>query len=158
MDTSQYHYNDVIMDTIASQITSPTIDYYSAIYSGADHENIRAPRHWRFCGNSSGIGEFPAQMASNAESVSIWWRHHEHAVDRHLHDRAGPRCVRCMCATYKCVVPGVDQGPGLLRKILFHLHMMTSSNGNIFRVTGHLCREFTGKRWIPRTKASDAEL
>ena len=36
--------------------------------------------------------------------------------------------------------------------------MMTSSNRNIFRVTGHLCREFTGLRWIPRTKASDAEL
>ena len=33
---------------------------------------------------------------------------------------------------------------------------MTSSNGNIFRVTGHLCGEFTGPRWIPRTKASDA--
>ena len=27
--------------------------------------------------------------------------------------------------------------------------MMTSSNGNIFSVTGHLC----GDRWIPRTKA-----
>ena len=37
-------------------------------------------------------------------------------------------------------------------------HMMTSSNGNIFRVTGHLCGEFTGHRWIPRTKASGAEL
>ena len=37
-------------------------------------------------------------------------------------------------------------------------YMMTSSNGNIFRVTGHLCGEFTGPRWIPRTKASDAEL
>ena len=36
--------------------------------------------------------------------------------------------------------------------------MMTSSNGNIFLVTGHLCREFTGPRWIPRTKANDAEL
>ena len=36
--------------------------------------------------------------------------------------------------------------------------MMTSSNGNIFRVTGHLCGEFTGPRWIPRTKASDTEL
>ena len=36
--------------------------------------------------------------------------------------------------------------------------MITSSNGNIFRVTGHLCGEFTGLRWIPRTKASDAEL
>ena len=36
--------------------------------------------------------------------------------------------------------------------------MMTSSNGNIFRVTGHLCGEFTGLRWIPHTTASDAEL
>ena len=28
-------------------------------------------------GNSPGTSEFPAQMASNAENVSIWWRHHE---------------------------------------------------------------------------------
>ena len=27
-------------------------------------------------GNSPETGEFPAQMASNAEKVSIWWRHH----------------------------------------------------------------------------------
>ena len=27
-------------------------------------------------GNSPVAGEFPAQMASNAENVSIWWRHH----------------------------------------------------------------------------------
>ena len=33
---------------------------------------------------------------------------------------------------------------------------MTSSNGNIFRVTGPLCGEFIGLRWLPRTKASDA--
>ena len=36
--------------------------------------------------------------------------------------------------------------------------MITSSNENIFRVTGHLCGEFTGLRWIPSTKASDADL
>ena len=35
---------------------------------------------------------------------------------------------------------------------------MTSSNGNIFRVTGPLCGEFTGHRWIPLSKASDVEL
>ena len=28
-------------------------------------------------GNSPGTGEFPAQMASNAENVSTWWRHHD---------------------------------------------------------------------------------
>ena len=39
-------------------------------------ENIKAPRHWSLCWEFTGIGEFPAQRASNAESVSIWWRHH----------------------------------------------------------------------------------
>ena len=34
-----------------------------------------------FCeGNSPVTGEFPAQRASNAEKVSIWWRHHVLAV------------------------------------------------------------------------------
>ena len=41
---------------------------------------------------------------------------------------------------------------------IFFGDMMTSSNGNIFRVTGHLCGEFTGHWWISRTKASDTEL
>ena len=36
--------------------------------------------------------------------------------------------------------------------------MMTSSNGNIFRVTCTLYGEFTSHRWFPRTKASDAQL
>ena len=31
--------------------------------------------------------------------------------------------------------------------------MMTSSNGNIFRVTGPLCGEFTGHRWIPTQRS-----
>ena len=38
--------------------------------------NIKAPRHWPLCGEFTGTGEFPAQRASNAENVSIWWRHH----------------------------------------------------------------------------------
>ena len=36
--------------------------------------------------------------------------------------------------------------------------MMTSSNGNIFRVTEPSCGEFIGRRWIPHTMASDAQL
>ena len=36
--------------------------------------------------------------------------------------------------------------------------MMTLSNVNIFRATGPMCGEFTGHRWIPHTKACDAEL
>ena len=31
-------------------------------------------------GNSPGTGEFPAQIASYAENVSIWWRHHDYVT------------------------------------------------------------------------------
>ena len=61
---------------MASQITSPTI-VCSAVHS--DERNIKAPRHWPLWGNSPVTGEFPTQRASNAEYVSIWWRHHEHS-------------------------------------------------------------------------------
>ena len=36
--------------------------------------------------------------------------------------------------------------------------MMTSSNGNIFSITGPLCRQSTDHRWIPLTMDSEAEL
>ena len=73
------HYSDVIMGTITSQITSLTI-VYSTIYSVADQRKHQSSmRVTGLCkGNSPGTGEFPAQRASNAENVSIWWRHHEH--------------------------------------------------------------------------------
>ena len=69
------HYIDVIMTTMASQITSLTVVYLT-VYSDADQRNIKAPRHLPLCGEFTGTGEFPAQMASYAENVSIWWRHH----------------------------------------------------------------------------------
>ena len=40
----------------------------------------------------------------------------------------------------------------------YQVPMMTSSKRNIFRVTGYLCGEFTGDRYIPHTKANDAEI
>ena len=42
--------------------------------------------------------------------------------------------------------------------LTIHVFMVMSSNGNVFRVTDPLCGEFTGHRWIPLTKTSDAEL
>ena len=61
--------------------------------------------------------------------------------------------------TYPC--PSFNIGlvkPSLRNNYTPQKYMMTSSNGNIFRVTGHLCGKFTGHRWISHTKASDAEL
>ena len=66
-----YHYSDVIMSAIASQITSLTLVCSTNIQIQIK-ENIKAPRHWPLCGEFT--GEFPAQMSSNAENV--WLRHH----------------------------------------------------------------------------------
>ena len=63
------------MGTIASQITSLTI-VYSTVYSDADKKKSKLRVTGLCVGNSPGTGEFPAQMASNAEIVSIWWCHH----------------------------------------------------------------------------------
>ena len=66
------HYSDVIMDAMASHITSFTIVYQPSIQAQIK-ENIKAPRHRPLCGEFTGQRWIPAQLASN---VSIWWRHH----------------------------------------------------------------------------------
>ena len=63
------------MSTMVSQITSLTIVY--SIVIQAQIKETSKPRVTDHCeGNSPVTGEFPAQMASNVENVSIWWRHH----------------------------------------------------------------------------------
>ena len=59
------------MGAMASQITNFTI-VYSKVFQVWIKENIKAPHHRPFEGNSPVTGELPAQMASNAENASIW--------------------------------------------------------------------------------------
>ena len=40
-------------------------------------ENTKAPRQWPFWEEHCG---FPTQRASNVQSVSVWWRHHNHSL------------------------------------------------------------------------------
>ena len=69
-----HHHRDVIMSVMASRITS-FMFVYSTVYLGADQrKKNKAPRHWPLWGEFT--GEFPAQRASNAENVSIWWCHY----------------------------------------------------------------------------------
>ena len=63
------------MRAIASQIISLTI-VYSTVYSGANQSKHQSSASLAFVGEFTGTGEFPAQRASYAENVSIWWRHH----------------------------------------------------------------------------------
>ena len=44
----------------------------SVTSSGLNVENITVSVHVY----TDETGEFPAQMDSNAENISIWWRHH----------------------------------------------------------------------------------
>ena len=69
------HYCDVIMGAMAFQFPSLTI-VYSTVYSDADQRKIKAPRHWPLCGKFTDDRWIPRTKASNAENVSIWWRHH----------------------------------------------------------------------------------
>ena len=52
--TQHFHYNDVIMGAIASQITSLTIVYSIVNSQTQIKENIKAPRHWPLCGKFTG--------------------------------------------------------------------------------------------------------
>ena len=69
------HYSDVIMGSMTSQVTSLNI-VYTTVHSGRSKKTSNLRVTGRCVGNSPVTGEFLAQMASNAENVSIWWRHH----------------------------------------------------------------------------------
>ena len=58
------------MGVMASQITSLTI-VYSTVYSGEDQRKHQSSTSLAFVRN------YQHKMASNAENVSIGWRHHE---------------------------------------------------------------------------------
>ena len=73
------HYIDVMIGVIASQITSLTI-VYSTVTTGADQGKHQSSASLAFVWVIYQTGEFPAQMASDAENVSIWWRHHDKAA------------------------------------------------------------------------------
>ena len=74
-----FNYSDVIM--ARWRLNSPASRLFTQPFiPGQIKESIKAPRHWPLCGNSPVTGELTAQMGSNAENISIWWRHHGNGV------------------------------------------------------------------------------
>ena len=67
------------MGAVASQITSLTI-LLNRLFKRRSKKTSKLRVTGVCAGSSPGTGEFPAQMASNAENVSIWWRHHDVGV------------------------------------------------------------------------------
>ena len=72
-----YHYSDAIMSVKALQITGVSI-VCSTVCPGADKIKTLKCRVTGLCeGNLPVTGGFPSRRVSNAENVSIWWRHHD---------------------------------------------------------------------------------
>ena len=95
-NTICYHHNDVIMNVMVSQITSLRI-VCSTVYLGADQRKRQSSASLAFV---RGIHRSPVncphkEPGSNAENVSIWWRHHpKYSVDKmplNVHSSASPR-------------------------------------------------------------------
>ena len=131
MPQSRTHYNDVTMSALAFQITSLTI-VYSTVYSRRRSKKTSKLRVTGLCvGNSPVTGEFPAQRASNAENVSIWWRHHVLDFARSgektfailyadnpcpwpkgFHDQTSIACLGlCKCLTSQCLELWINHLP-----------------------------------------------
>ena len=74
------HYGEVVMGTVASQITSLTI-VYSTVYSGADQRKHQSSASLAFVrGIHRGPVNSPHKWPVTRENVFIWWRHHEMSV------------------------------------------------------------------------------
>ena len=77
------HHSGVIMRTIASQITSDSS--VAELFVQAQIKETSKLRGTGLCGGNSPVtDEFPAQKASSAEIVSIWWRHHDMTATEHI--------------------------------------------------------------------------
>ena len=91
------HYTDVIMSAMTSQITSVSAVCSSRLFRCRPKKTSKLHVTGICEGNSPVTGKFPAQRASNAENVSIWWRHHVTFVgidDVHSYNSAANhRCV-----------------------------------------------------------------
>ena len=70
------HYIDVIMTTMASQITSLTI-VYSTVYSDADHRKHQGSASLAFVWGIHRDRWIPRTKGQLRGNVSIWWRHHD---------------------------------------------------------------------------------
>ena len=78
-----HHHSDVIIGAMASQISSLTIVLHNRLFRSRSKKVPKLRVTGVCAGNSPVTGEFPAQMTSNAENVSIWWCHHVKKRNRH---------------------------------------------------------------------------
>ena len=145
--TDHSHDNDVIMNVIASQITSLTI-VYSNIYSGTDQRKHQSSASLAFVRgirwspvNSSHKGPVTWKMFP-FDDVIMFTFTRSHSLSISL--------THSLSLALSCQKLRFVMMPTLLSQVapevLLWQPMMASSSGNIFCVTGPLCGEFTGHK------------
>ena len=70
----KWHYGDVIMGSVSNRQSHDCL--LNRLFRRRSKKTSKIRATGLCARNSPGTGVFPAQMASNAENVSIWWRHH----------------------------------------------------------------------------------
>ena len=119
-------------------------------------------------GNSPVTGEFPAQMASNAENVSIWWRHHASYIfikpyllksskqQFNSHHQISP--LKGTCGVQHNTQPNnVTMYDGVHRNTdhAFKTHDLVSEIGNLFDIMTINFSKFNFLSLLPRRKSND---
>ena len=134
------HYDDVLMTTLASQITSLAI-VYSIVYSDADQRKHQSSASLAFV---RGIHRGPVNSP------------HKGPVTRKMFPFDDVVMIDCLPIN-NLIFSGWIVIWFSNTDAMF-LIMKTSSYGDIFRVTCPLCGKSAGNWWIPLTKTSDTDL
>ena len=137
------------MSPMASQITSLTI-VYSTVYSGADQRKHQSSASLVFV---RGIHWW--QRASNAENVSIWWRHNDNIHILRPSYIYYPLCCsgyRWFWLTFCQVTIVFTRSIRTRYDICWLIRAYTTHQMEHFSYYLPLVRETTGHWWIPLTR------
>ena len=157
--TYMSHYSDVIMSAMASQITDVSI-VYSTVCSGADKRKHQSSAALAFVTgihrwpvNSPHKGQVTRKMLDDVIMRMILFKLQLGLIAVQPIMAYWIECDNCNdnTAHYRCekANPPITTNNTETNRLLTPRLMMTSSNGNIFHVTGPLCGEFTGPGEFP---------
>ena len=107
--------------------------------------------------NHLGTGEFPAQMASNAENVSIWWRHH--VCDIYFICQFPTSNWSSWWESHHGDVIMSMMASQITSPRLFTQQFIEAQFKENIKAPCHwlLCRKLIGDRWFPHPRANNAE-
>ena len=106
------HCNAVIMSAVAS---------HSMVWSRCRSKKTSKLRDHGLCERNSPVtSEFPAQRASNAENVSIWWRHHGYSSFLRL------QSVTVLLVTFTAVLRHIKSA-GQCHRLMNAWHIVATS-------------------------------